>query len=688
MIGQLTKENLLSQRTLDLVLDQTGHRPCAHQRVITTRCQPATRRIRHLELHVLVFQLRLQFGKELVHHVLDNLVAEATKLDNGVQAVTELGGEALLDRFHGIGSMILMGKAHRSPRRCFGTRVGGHDDDHVAEVRLAPVVVGQRTVIHDLQQQVEDFRMRLLDFIEQQYAVRLLGDGLGQQPPLIETDIARRCTDQTRYGMALHVLGHVEANQLDTQGLCQLARGLGFTDTGGPGEQERTHRFVRRLEPGTGQLNRSGQRIDRCILTEYGQAQVAFKVAQQLLVRDRDVFWRNSRDFRHDIFNLRHFNALDPTFNRLQTLVGTCFVDHVNGLVRHVPVIDIARGQLSRCAQGLITVFDAVVLLEATFKPAQNADGVFNRRFGHVDFLETARQGTVFFEDPAKFLERGGTDAANVTRGQQWLEQVGSVHHAARSRTGTDDRVDFIDKQNRLRAFLQLAEQRLEALLEIATVLGTRQQGAEIQGVDDAVSQQVRHLIVDDTLGQALGNRGFTHAGLADQQRVVFAPTRQNLGDALNFHFATHQRINPALTGQFIQIAGISVQRIAGGRRLAALFILHFMVAVAVFAMPRHLGDAMGNKVDHIDARHALLLEQEYGLAFLFTEDGYQHIGTGHFTLAGALHMEHRTLQDPLKTQGWLSFAVFVVDGDQGGRGINKLLQVMLEFVEVCATGA
>jgi hypothetical protein len=95
-------------------------------------------------------------------------------------------------------------------RAGLGTGVGGHDHDHVTEVRLAPVVVGQRTVVHHLQQQVEDFRMRLLDFIEQQHAVRLLGDGFGQQTALIEPDIARRRTDQTRYGVALHVLGHVE----------------------------------------------------------------------------------------------------------------------------------------------------------------------------------------------------------------------------------------------------------------------------------------------------------------------------------------------------------------------------------------------------------------------------------------------------------------------------------------------
>src|SRR3546814_7572353 len=85
-------------------------------------------------------------------------MAESTKLDNGVQAVAEFRREALLDHFHRIGRMVLMGETDRSASRGFGTGVGGHDDDHIAEIRLAPVVIGQRTVVHDLQEQVEDFR--------------------------------------------------------------------------------------------------------------------------------------------------------------------------------------------------------------------------------------------------------------------------------------------------------------------------------------------------------------------------------------------------------------------------------------------------------------------------------------------------------------------------------------------------
>ncbi|MCY1173017.1 hypothetical protein D9M73_131660 [compost metagenome] len=96
----------------------------------------------------------------------------------------------------------------------------------------------------------------------------------------------------------------------------------------------------------------------------------------------------------------------------------------------------------------------------------------------------------------------------------------------------------------------------------------------------------------------------------------------------------------------------------------------------------------MGDVVDHVDAGHALLLEQEHGLAFLFAEDRHQHVGAGHFALARALHVEHGTLQHALEAQGWLGFTVFVVDRDQRRGGVDELLQVMLELVEIGATGA
>jgi len=73
------------------------------------------------------------------------------------------------------------------------------------------MMIGQLAVIHHLQQYVEQVRMRLLDLVEQQHAMRVLVDRIGQEAALVIADIARRRADQAGNAVPLHIFGHVEA---------------------------------------------------------------------------------------------------------------------------------------------------------------------------------------------------------------------------------------------------------------------------------------------------------------------------------------------------------------------------------------------------------------------------------------------------------------------------------------------
>ena len=84
--------------------------------------------------------------------------------------------------------------------------------------------------------------------------------------------------------------------------------------------------------------------------------------------------------------------------------------------------------------------------------------------------------------------------------------------------------MDLVNEQHRVVVLLELRQHGLQALLEIAAVLGARQQRAHVERVDGAVHQHVRHLAVHDLLGQAFRDGGLAHAGLAHVQRVVLAP--------------------------------------------------------------------------------------------------------------------------------------------------------------------
>ena len=72
------------------------------------------------------------------------------------------------------------------------------------------------------------------------------------------------------------------------------------------------------------------------------------------------------------------------------------------------------------------------------------------------------------------------------------------------------------------------------------------------------------------------------------------------------------------------------------------------------------LGDAMGNEVHHIEAGHALLVQEVDGVGVLLAEDGHEHIGPGDLLLAvgGGLDMHDGPLNDPLEAQRGLGVDV------------------------------
>ena len=89
----------------------------------------------------------------------------------------------------------------------------------------------------------------------------------------------------------------------------------------------------------------------------------------------------------------------------------------------------------------------------------------------------SAAPAPVLLEDAAVFwkvvepMQRRSPDASAGN-------QVGRVHGAADAGTGADDGVDLVDEQDRVRHLLQRRQHRLQALLEIAAVLGAGDQRA------------------------------------------------------------------------------------------------------------------------------------------------------------------------------------------------------------------
>ena len=290
----------------------------------------------------------------------------------------------------------------------------------------------------------------------------------------------------------------------------------------------------------------------------------------------------------------------------------------------------------------------------------------------------------VLLEDAAVFLVGGRADAAQFAVAEHRLDEVGGVHHAARGGTGADHGVDLVDEEHGARLLAQLREHRLQALLEVAAVLGARDQRAHVERPDGRAQQHLGHLALDDAPREPLGDGGLADAGLADEQRVVLAAAAEDLDGPLDLHLATDQRVDLAGLGLLVEVGGVllerasalAVARLRGGR--GGLLLLGLLLAAR---------EPVRDEVDDIEARHALLAEQEHGMALLLAEDGDQHVGDADLLAPARLHMEQRALQHPLEAERRLHLA-FVALAQPRRAGVDVRRELAREALGFGAAGA
>ena len=96
-----------------------------------------------------------------------------------------------------------------------------------------------------------------------------------------------------------------------------------------------------------------------------------------------------------------------------------------------------------------------------------------------------------------------------------------------------------------------------EALLKFALVFCTGYQGAHIEREDLAVLQVLGHLAVDYFHCYTLGYGGFAHAGLANEDRVVFGPSGQNLEDPSYLVIPAYHRVEFSCCRGLVKVDGV-----------------------------------------------------------------------------------------------------------------------------------
>ena len=240
---------------------------------------------------------------------------------------------------------------------------------------------------------------------------------------------------------------------------------------------------------------------------------------------------------------------------------GAGLVDEVDGLIGQEAVLNVAVGEVRGGLDSTLCVTHMVVLLVARLERGQNLDRVLDARLLDIDGLEATLKGRILGEVLAELLCRRGADNLEGTAREHGLEHGARVDGAL-GRTGTDDGVHLVDKQDDVVGFGCLLDHVLEALLKLTAILGARDKTRQVERPDVLVHKVLGHVAGSDLLRQALDDGRLAHTGVTQDKRVVLGAARKDLHHALDFLFAANHGIELAVARLLREVSGELPERI------------------------------------------------------------------------------------------------------------------------------
>ncbi len=285
-------------------------------------------------------------------------------------------------------------------------------------------------------------------------------------------------------------------------------------------------------------------------------------------------------------------------------------VEQIDRLVGQEAVGDVAVGVRDRVVDRLLGIGDGVELLVAVLDAVDDLDRVLFVGRRDFDRLEAALERAVFLDRLAVFAGSGGADALDLAAGERRLEDVGGVERTFR-RSGADQGMQLIDEDDGVLVLHQLFHDGLEALFELAAILGAGDDQGKIEGEDALFGEERGHLAVGDALRQPLDDRGLAHAGLADEHGIVLGAAAQDLHHALDLVLAADQRVELRVHGRLGEVAGEF-----GEQRLFALPLLRLFFR----------GGGLHQLFANGGELQAALLQDLGGKTFLFAQQAEQQV--------------------------------------------------------------
>ena len=411
-----------------------------------------------------------------------------------------------------------------------GTDVRGHNQYRILEVDLPTQTVRQSALVQNLEQKVEDIRVRLLDFVEQDDGVGLPADFFRQLATLFVAHVSRRGTDKAGDGELLKIFAHVDTNQGISrieQIFRQLLGQVRLADAGRTEEHEGADGLVRVFQSDAVALDGLDHLLDRFVLTDHLLLQFASHLQEADILGLGDTLDRDAGHHGDDLGDLLFGYRLAVGFHLLVPLLGSgvqflfilaflvavagcqfevlrfdgcqlvavgilhlglqllddlrsndignvdagaSLVQRIDSLVGEVAVADVTLCQFDTGLQRFGRIGNIMMLLVASFDVFEDLQRFLRRRRIHDNLLEATLQGTVLLDILSIFVERRRADALDFSASQSRLQHIRRIHRAG-SRTGTHDGMNLVNEENNVRVLRQLVQDGLDTFFKLSPIL-------------------------------------------------------------------------------------------------------------------------------------------------------------------------------------------------------------------------
>ncbi len=206
-------------------------------------------------------------------------------------------------------------------------------------------------------------------------------------------------------------------------------------------------------------------------------------------------------------------------------------VHRVDRLVGQEAVADVARGELHRGPAGVLGQAHTVVLLVAPAQPLEDPDGLLDGGLVDGDRREPPLERGIGLHVAAVLVERRRPHDLQLAAGERRLEDVRRVHRPLDARARPDDGVQLVEEgHDPAVGGRDLVDEATQPLLELAAVLGARDQPGEVERHHPPAGRP-GHRAGRDPRRDALDDRGLADARVPDEHGVVLGAPPEDLQD-------------------------------------------------------------------------------------------------------------------------------------------------------------